>query len=615
MELAPLLLLLHCMDTMAASPAHVLALAREASGGERWDRIGQIEFRGAVEVAGLTGQADEIDSLADGRRVTHFDLKVASGANGFDGNAVWQASGAGLVDIDETPAGRRRAIAESFLSRRAWLDPRAVELKPTLRSEKDFDVVSFTPRGGDPVELWVDTHTHLLARAVLPVSRSEIRWSDYRRVEGLMLPHRIESVEADDNPSVLVVDSYTMSATPDAARLRKPDSHLSDTQVSGGSRTLPVHVENGHVYLEASINDAPPAVFILDTGAGANILTPEAARKFRVETQGSLNASGVGEEQVAAALATVSSVRVGPATLRDQGFAVLELPPLTAHREGREDPVAGLLGYDFLRRLRVTLDYDAASLTLEPLRTCGEQPQRSVRLFLDDQHIPRVPLSIDGVEALWSLDVGDAGSLTMSPAVAQMLRVPPDAGVSAVTGGGVGGLTHARLLRFDALQLGPFRLDAPVVAISRQNGGVFAEARFGGNLGYGILRNFTLTFDYECRVLELAPSHLYGTPAPYNGLGATWREADGAWRVVDAMPGSPAEAAGLRTGDELVSANDTSGTALTRAWLDNLQNQPPGTRVTLAWRRDREIHEASVALKDFVPRFQRPAASQPVTGR
>jgi predicted aspartyl protease len=589
----------------AATPAQVIDLTREAMGGARWTEVAQLEYTGELQVGGMRGSIGEIVSTRDARRVTQFDLSVIAGASGFDGAHVWNSDAAGLVDIDDSDGGKQQAISTSFVTNRLFLNPNVALPDAKLRREGHHDVITFTPEGGEPVELWIDTNTHLVARTALPRTKDISAWSDYRETAGLMLPYRIESDGSSNNPQTVVIESYRIGHQLEAERFMKPVSRANDTQIEAGSSKIPAYVEGGHVYIEASINGHAPALFILDTGASANVLTPSAAKQFGIEAQGSLNATGVGESQVGASLATASSVRVGPATLSKQVFAIIPLPPISLARNGSEEPIAGLLGYDFFRRLRVTIDYVGQTVELMPLQACTARADSSVPLYLDDSRVPRIPLTIAGRETLWTLDLGDAGSLTMAATLAQKLRIPADAGVATMREGGVGGTTRSRLLQFDEVAIGSHRLRDPIVNITEQKTGAFADPNFAGNIGYGTLRNFIPTFDYECRTLELARSSMFGASPSFDGAGVTWRRGeDGLWRVLHVMPGSPAAAAGLQVDDVLVSMNQQAASTLTRGKLTEIQSAEPGSTLALEIKRGEEQRDVRLTLARFIPRYE-----------
>ena len=590
------------------SPQGVLAKVREATGGQRWDELQQIRSSGQLSLAGLTGGFEAIESLIDERRMTSFDLGVIAGSEGHDGVQPWSADAAGLVDLVEDEESLARAATVGFLSSRAYLRSDAPIKDADVRTERDasgtrFDVVTLTPLLGDPVELWVDNASHLIVRIVRPRERETTELTDYRTVEGLRLPHRMEFVDAGNNPQTYTVESYRLSRELDAAALRRPKSAVRDVRMQAARATLPAYVESGHVFIEATIGDNEPALFVLDTGASINVLTPEAAKALNVQTQGALKATGVGEEQPGVSLAKVPTLHVGPATLSDQNFAIVPLPSLTANVNGDTREAAGLLGYDFFRRFLVTIDYHNERVTIEPLRECAAPSATAVPLFLDGDRIPKLRAKLNGVDVLWSVDVGAATPLSLAPSVAEQLGLPESAGALYVRGGGVGGVSRERLFIFDRLEIGPHRLSNPLAGVSEQKSGAFAEPGFAGNLGYPTLRNFTPKFDYECRVLELPKSEVFGTSEPPDRAGIIWRKQDdGSWRVLHVVPNSPGERAGLEVGDLLLALEDESLDALTRERFWELHARPAGTTLKMRVKRGEKAVSARVRLADFIPR-------------
>src|SRR5690606_35880296 len=263
-----------CLISVAAaspgrSPQDVLAEVRAATGGQRWNAAKQIQAEGQFAVGGLSGRFESIESLVDVRRVSKFDLGVLAGSQGFDGEAPWNADAAGLVDVVEDDVALQRAATEGFLSSRAYLRPDATFEQASVRTERDgadqrYEVVTVTPPKGDPVELWVDDESNLIVRIVRPVLRETTELSDYRAVDGLRLPHRIQISNVSNNPQTYTIESYRVGKKLDEAKLRRPRSNARDVQISQAG-IVPAFVENGHVYIEASVGDNEPALFVLDT--------------------------------------------------------------------------------------------------------------------------------------------------------------------------------------------------------------------------------------------------------------------------------------------------------------------------------------------------------------
>ena len=111
--------------------------------------------------------------------------------------------------------------------------------------------------------------------------------------------------------------------------------------------------------------DGETKPFILDTGASNTVIDKRAADQSAVEgVEQVVGCGGVGAGgDVEAVMATVKSLAVGDATVSDLRVAGIDLDGINEKIGAR---VAGILGYDFLSRFRVTIDYRAKRLTLDP---------------------------------------------------------------------------------------------------------------------------------------------------------------------------------------------------------------------------------------------------------
>jgi len=69
----------------AESPATILALAKQASGGKAWDSVKTLYTRAKVSTSGLSGIVESWDDVQTGRYVTTYELGPVHGADGFDG--------------------------------------------------------------------------------------------------------------------------------------------------------------------------------------------------------------------------------------------------------------------------------------------------------------------------------------------------------------------------------------------------------------------------------------------------------------------------------------------------------------------------------------------------
>jgi len=122
-------------------------------------------------------------------------------------------------------------------------------------------------------------------------------------------------------------------------------------------------LRSGHlVIVKAWINETGPFNFILDTGASLTIISPEVAKQAGIQSQGQ-KATAIGAKgKIAARVVRLKSLRIGCVETRNLAVAVMNLITLSG-------PInlslGGIIGYNLLRRYRLTLDYRTRTLSLD----------------------------------------------------------------------------------------------------------------------------------------------------------------------------------------------------------------------------------------------------------
>ena len=95
-----------------------------------------------------------------------------------------------------------------------------------------------------------------------------------------------------------------------------PSSARVKFRLAGGAQPL--------ILLPVHINEAGPFEFILDTGAGTSLLTPERAKQLDVKIIGSKEGQSAGGK-VAVSLAKADSLAVGDVKLGDVDLGIVDL--------------------------------------------------------------------------------------------------------------------------------------------------------------------------------------------------------------------------------------------------------------------------------------------------
>jgi predicted aspartyl protease len=107
------------------------------------------------------------------------------------------------------------------------------------------------------------------------------------------------------------------------------------------------------VLVEAMVDGHGPNTFVLDTGASITVISPALAARLSLATTAAEAMTGAGGT-LQATIGRVASLAVGTAALPDLTVTVADF----LGQLGRtvDAPLDGILGYNFLRHVRVTLD-------------------------------------------------------------------------------------------------------------------------------------------------------------------------------------------------------------------------------------------------------------------
>lgn len=173
-------------DDAAQKGGALVAEAKAEMGGAAWDRI-QIWH----ETGHATDQSSTTTRYEHWGNLRTLEFRNSSTRNGetnlyvFDGNSFWQRSGAKFVRGGfDARAGSYEVCFGFFFPDRFPAKMRYVGT--THANGNSYDIVEISPSGSNKFEVWLDQHTHRIARLVDP--NATVSFSGYRNVAGVLVP-------------------------------------------------------------------------------------------------------------------------------------------------------------------------------------------------------------------------------------------------------------------------------------------------------------------------------------------------------------------------------------------------------------------------------------------
>jgi predicted aspartyl protease len=312
---------------------------------------------------------------------------------------------------------------------------------------------------------------------------------------------------------------------------------------------LPFSIPDGrHIVMSASINGIDSELMI-DSGASDFALSSSFATQLGLVTTGHVIASGVTGRSMGRVVQS-PLISIGGITIRPAVTNVFDFEQLSA-LAGR--PITAVIGRDLFRRFVVDIDFGNSRIAFHSGRIAERALMAHQLSLLQQGHGNRsIPISIGGREPIQAIfDLGSDTALYLSPDYAKRQELLHGKRQSTSLSAGVEGTEQNTVAVLDQIDLaGSVLKNVPVEIPQRWANPVPAV------VGLPILQRFRLVIDFSDGHVSFIPNERT-IDLPFrkdrSGIGA--QRLGNSLRVVFVVPGSPAEAAGLKRGDTIISIN------------------------------------------------------------
>ena len=328
----------------------------------------------------------------------------------------------------------------------------------------------------------------------------------------------------------------------------------------------------GVILIKAKLGNYPDSLnFILDTGSGGISLDSLTCERLKIKSQPS--------DKTIRGIAGIRTVRfVYNQTLR---LPNLDVDSLNFHVNDYDiltsaygEQVDGIIGFSFLSRFIVKIDYDSNRIHVYS-KGSMKYPRGGYLLRPILSTLPIQNARVDDTREIFSrfyFDTGAGLCLLLSHDFVEDSALLNKKKKPVLTQGeGLGGKMEMELTTVKAFKLGPYRFKKVPTYVFEDSYNVTAYPYLGGLIGNDILRRFNIILNYERRDIFLQPNSHFRDPFDYSYTGLGIYKVDGEVRVLDIMPGSPAEKAGFIAGD-IVMAMDNNFSKNIQTYKNMLQN-------------------------------------------
>ena len=342
-------------------------------------------------------------------------------------------------------------------------------------------------------------------------------------------------------PAVITDNTYGILTSTSASNVRTvpTTANLATSVVSE-----PIFMVNGLPFVEVTVNDAGPFLFLLDTGAATTVVSPEVASRFPENvTLSNVRVSDSTADTIPAnSVLHLDTLDLGALELTGFDAVTLDLSDLSA-TFGVE--IGGILGFPAFNDLLLTIDYGNNTVLISD-ETLDSNSADVIAMNLVDGH-PYVDVKIGDSDVATMLDSGHAGSYSLpsdTPGIS--FEVGPLPWFSSVDLSGPSSRKIARLA--GDVELGLVTWETPVVTV---------DGPATPNIGSGLLSFFTVSFDQRSGLVQIStggePTTLQSASVATYGLQIS---NDGTQTIVtEVLAGSPAHLAGIQVGDVLTTVD------------------------------------------------------------
>jgi len=475
-------------------------------------------------------------------------------------------------------------------------------------SDHSAYLLSYKPDGGWTTTWYIDAKTFLPLKSMRPGDDSEITttYSDWRNANGVMTPYHAVVTETDK-------PNYTWDCKTIQYKSSLPKDIFTplvpgplDTTLAPNAPPIPFTMEANHIVFDVSVNGRPPIGFILDTGADQNVINSTRLEEFGLKTYARTMTSGGGNsaeyDYAAGATFTLPGVE-----LRNQHVSAIDQ---TGLERALGVKFGGLLGYDFISRFVVDIDYENHLITLHDPRTWKYSGTGMMVPVIFDNGIPHAYGSIGvptkpEIPAYFAVDFGASETATLTSPFVKSNDLTRLAQTNATVNRPAGlesqffaqNNVRGNLQR---LTIGQLTVNNVPVNMSVNTTGAYASTNFSGTVGETIYSRYHCYLDYSNYRIILEPTPEANKPFPGRETYGLSFLASGVdlhtYTVAAVRPGSPAEADGFEKGDLILGEDGKNASEFTlRELRDSLSHA--GQHHALEVQRNGERRTTNVEVR------------------
>ena len=321
---------------------------------------------------------------------------------------------------------------------------------------------------------------------------------------------------------------------------------------------IPFRLVSELIIVPVSINGSEQLDFVFDTGAAATvILESNNTKSLVLKSDSKLDIAGAGDGFISIAnIVPNIDVKLGDVKLLDQSIVHLPISSVPFFKDSDSVFFDGVIGYDFLKRFTIKIDYDNGLITL------SEQADFAKIETEHDISWQRLPISIEGNMSYISIntqlsteqvtplkllvDTGYSGTFEIAQVRHEKSLTP----YYPIIAQGLSGYSTIHVSNTKSLSLGSYSKNNVPISYNMSTN---EEAEHNELLGNKFLKHFNIIFDYRNKQLFIKPNQSFDHPINLDKSGLRLMPHKLGAIVHDVAPKTGSANIGLKTGDIITS--------------------------------------------------------------
>ncbi len=331
-------------------------------------------------------------------------------------------------------------------------------------------------------------------------------------------------------------------------------------------------LSGGIIIIKAQLDGFADSLnFVLDTGSGGISLDSSTVEKLKIPiVLSNKTIRGIaGVKKVP--FAYNHTLQMTGIVVKNLDFHINNYELLTSVYGVRID---GIIGYSFLRRYIVHLDFDKK---LMEVHTPGRfrYPRGGQLLKPNFSTLPLLQAHVEDSKSFLNRFIFDTGAglcfLLSREYVDDSSIFKSKRKFYPTQAEGLGGKKKMEIAVMKSVKIGNYKFKKVPVHIFEDDFNVTNYPTLGGLMGNDLLRRFNITLNYPEQSIHIKPNEHFSDAFDYSYTGLGIYLVDGQIKVIDIIEGSPGDKAGFKTDDIIFSIENNASNNI-QAYKNLFQN-------------------------------------------